>query len=173
MDFSYWSCRLRNTNGEPTLQKVWIDHIHTFIYMELIDYLFAVFDHQVSCNILMFQFCFYFLYKLICRGIKSRSKKRAMGNFIHNQASPSHIGIRTAGVDNVCNFSRTNSDLCISIVTWNMNGQVQSLHSFVSYLSVCLIPSPIHRNSIKLLRVAFKFLPLRPQKQTQVYKIGL
>ncbi|KAL2318663.1 hypothetical protein Fmac_032539 [Flemingia macrophylla] len=43
--------------------------------------------------------------------------------FIHNQASPSHVGIRSVGVDEICNFSTT-SDLCISIVTWNMNGQV-------------------------------------------------
>ncbi|ESW32789.1 hypothetical protein PHAVU_001G017200 [Phaseolus vulgaris] len=58
----------------------------------------------------------------LCKGRKSRSKRRPMG-FIHNQASPSHTGIRTVGVEKVCNFS-TDSDLCISIVTWNMNGQV-------------------------------------------------
>ncbi|KAK4276618.1 hypothetical protein QN277_014746 [Acacia crassicarpa] len=45
--------------------------------------------------------------------------------FIHAQASPSHVGIRTVDVDKVCNSS-TASDLCISIVTWNMNGQVTS-----------------------------------------------
>ncbi|XP_061341404.1 type IV inositol polyphosphate 5-phosphatase 11 [Gastrolobium bilobum] len=58
----------------------------------------------------------------LCKGRKSRSKRRPM-SFIHHQASPSHIGIRTVGADNVCNFF-SNSDLCISIVTWNMNGQV-------------------------------------------------
>ncbi|XP_057425300.1 type IV inositol polyphosphate 5-phosphatase 11 isoform X2 [Lotus japonicus] len=56
------------------------------------------------------------------KGRKSRSKKRPM-SFVHHQASPSHTGIRTVSVDNACNFS-TDSDLCISIVTWNMNGQV-------------------------------------------------
>ncbi|XP_029130573.1 type IV inositol polyphosphate 5-phosphatase 11 isoform X2 [Cajanus cajan] len=60
----------------------------------------------------------------LCKGRRySSSKRRTMG-FIHNQASPSHIGIRNVGVDKICNFSTTNSDLCISIVTWNMNGQV-------------------------------------------------
>jgi len=61
---------------------------------------------------------------------KSRSKRRPMG-FIHNQASPSHTGIRTVGVEKVCNFS-TDSDLCISIVTWNMNGQVYPSNFTVS-----------------------------------------
>lgn len=32
-------------------------------------------------------------------------------------------GIQTVAVENHCNFSR-NSDLCICVVTWNMNGQV-------------------------------------------------
>ncbi|KAL5126937.1 Type IV inositol polyphosphate 5-phosphatase 11 [Glycine soja] len=58
----------------------------------------------------------------LCKGSKTRSKRRPMG-FIHNQASPSHIGIRTVGVEKACSFS-IDSDLCISIVTWNMNGQV-------------------------------------------------
>ncbi|CAL0322423.1 unnamed protein product [Lupinus luteus] len=44
-------------------------------------------------------------------------------SFIHHQTSLSHTGVRTVDVDNVFNFS-TNSDICISIVTWNMNGQV-------------------------------------------------
>ncbi|XP_059637768.1 type IV inositol polyphosphate 5-phosphatase 11 [Cornus florida] len=34
-----------------------------------------------------------------------------------------HEGIKTVGANNHCNFSST-SDLCICIVTWNMNGQV-------------------------------------------------
>ncbi|XP_019457709.1 PREDICTED: type IV inositol polyphosphate 5-phosphatase 11 [Lupinus angustifolius] len=56
------------------------------------------------------------------KGSKSRLKRMPM-SFIHHQTSPSHTGIRTVDVDNVTNFT-TNSDLCISIVTWNMNGQV-------------------------------------------------
>ncbi|KAI4336916.1 hypothetical protein L6164_015389 [Bauhinia variegata] len=51
-----------------------------------------------------------------------RWKRKPMG-FVHHQASPTHTGIRTVGVDDVCKFS-VDSDLCISIVTWNMNGQV-------------------------------------------------
>ncbi|XWS21105.1 hypothetical protein CRYUN_Cryun30bG0026800 [Craigia yunnanensis] len=31
--------------------------------------------------------------------------------------------MKTVEADNLCDFSR-NSDLCICIVTWNMNGQV-------------------------------------------------
>ncbi|GMI96778.1 ARABIDOPSIS THALIANA INOSITOL POLYPHOSPHATE 5-PHOSPHATASE 11 [Hibiscus trionum] len=34
-----------------------------------------------------------------------------------------HDGIKTVRADNACDFSR-NSDLCICVVTWNMNGQV-------------------------------------------------
>ncbi|XVE69955.1 hypothetical protein DITRI_Ditri10aG0032900 [Diplodiscus trichospermus] len=34
-----------------------------------------------------------------------------------------HEGIKTVEADNLCDFSR-NSDLCICVVTWNMNGQV-------------------------------------------------
>ncbi|KAL5780407.1 hypothetical protein ACOSQ2_011144 [Xanthoceras sorbifolium] len=41
---------------------------------------------------------------------------------IHHHVS-THEGIKTVDADNHCNFS-TNSDLCICIVTWNMNGQV-------------------------------------------------
>lgn len=60
--------------------------------------------------------------QLICKRRKLRSKSRPTG-FVHHQTSPSQIGIRTVDVDNTCNFSTT-SNLCISIVTWNMNGQV-------------------------------------------------
>ncbi|XP_058725251.1 type IV inositol polyphosphate 5-phosphatase 11 [Vicia villosa] len=59
--------------------------------------------------------------QLICKRRKLRSKRRPTG-FVHHQTSHSHIGIRTVGVDKACNF--TTSNLCISIVTWNMNGQV-------------------------------------------------
>ncbi|XP_028791577.1 type IV inositol polyphosphate 5-phosphatase 11-like [Neltuma alba] len=55
-------------------------------------------------------------------GLKTRTRRKPMG-FIHHQASPSHVGIRTVDVNRVSNSS-TASDLCISIVTWNMNGQV-------------------------------------------------
>ncbi|KAJ1393206.1 Inositol polyphosphate-related phosphatase [Sesbania bispinosa] len=79
--------------------------------------------------------------------------------FIHHQASPSsHIGIKTVGVDNVCNFS-TNSDLCISIVTWNMNGQVtfEDLAEMVGsnrefdLLAVGLQEAPRPRNKVATL----------------------
>ncbi|XP_062157551.1 type IV inositol polyphosphate 5-phosphatase 11 [Alnus glutinosa] len=42
----------------------------------------------------------------------------------HDHQTASHEGIKTVGVvDKLCDFS-SNSDLCICIVTWNMNGQV-------------------------------------------------
>lgn len=40
-----------------------------------------------------------------------------------------HEGIKTVKVDNLCNFSR-NSDLCVCIVTWNMNGKVK-VHALI------------------------------------------
>ncbi|XP_054796230.1 type IV inositol polyphosphate 5-phosphatase 11 isoform X2 [Prosopis cineraria] len=55
-------------------------------------------------------------------GLKTRTRREPMG-FIHHQASPSHAGIRTVDVDKVCTLS-TGSELRVSIVTWNMNGQV-------------------------------------------------
>ncbi|XP_009365619.2 type IV inositol polyphosphate 5-phosphatase 11 [Pyrus x bretschneideri] len=38
-------------------------------------------------------------------------------------ATTSHEGIKTVRADNRCDFS-SYSDLCVSVVTWNMNGQV-------------------------------------------------
>lgn len=47
----------------------------------------------------------------------------AMGIVSNNEDVFAHEGIRTVGVENSCDFSST-SDLCISIITWNMNGRV-------------------------------------------------
>ncbi|KAK2974091.1 hypothetical protein RJ640_020447, partial [Escallonia rubra] len=52
-----------------------------------------------------------------------RNMKRKARGIINNEDTMDHEGIRTVGVDNRCNFSTT-SDLCICILTWNMNGQV-------------------------------------------------
>lgn len=41
----------------------------------------------------------------------------------NNEEIATHEGIKTVGVDKYCDFSGT-ADLCICIVTWNMNGQV-------------------------------------------------
>ncbi|XP_018821612.1 type IV inositol polyphosphate 5-phosphatase 11 [Juglans regia] len=41
----------------------------------------------------------------------------------NDTANHDHEGIKTVGADNLCDFS-SSSDLCICIVTWNMNGQV-------------------------------------------------
>ncbi|KAK2452444.1 hypothetical protein P8452_00209 [Trifolium repens] len=61
--------------------------------------------------------------QLCKRGKLSRWKRRPI-SFVHDhESSPSEIGIRTVSLDKACNFS-TASNLCISIVTWNMNGQV-------------------------------------------------
>lgn len=46
-------------------------------------------------------------------------------------ATTSHEGIKTVRADNRCDFS-SYSDLCVSVVTWNMNGQVRSYFNFVS-----------------------------------------
>ncbi|GLU04383.1 hypothetical protein SLE2022_215330 [Rubroshorea leprosula] len=40
-----------------------------------------------------------------------------------NPTNATHEGIKTVNADNRCDFS-TSSDLCICIVTWNMNGKV-------------------------------------------------
>ncbi|MBA0836959.1 hypothetical protein Goarm_009147, partial [Gossypium armourianum] len=54
------------------------------------------------------------------KGRRSKYKRKlSLGSF-NNRA---HEGIKTVEADNLCEFSR-NSDLCICIVTWNMNGQV-------------------------------------------------
>ncbi|XP_039044401.1 type IV inositol polyphosphate 5-phosphatase 11-like [Hibiscus syriacus] len=48
------------------------------------------------------------------KGKRSKCKRKPAGI---------HDGIKTVRADNLCDFSR-NSDLCICVVTWNMNGQV-------------------------------------------------
>lgn len=63
-----------------------------------------------------------FGFSRFCRA-KSNLKREPMSFMNHHTAS--HEGIKTVGVDNLCDFS-SNSDLCVCIVTWNMNGQVRS-----------------------------------------------
>ncbi|RYR06320.1 hypothetical protein Ahy_B06g086070 isoform B [Arachis hypogaea] len=125
---------------------------------------------------------------LFCKGKNySRWKRRPIMSFIHNQASPTHIGIRTVEAENVCNFS-THSDLCISIATWNMNGQVsfEELADMVGsnrefeLLAVGLQEAPKERKVATLLKEALhethtstylghqmqKDLPLQMDKQS-------
>ncbi|KAJ0025170.1 hypothetical protein Pint_08899 [Pistacia integerrima] len=58
-------------------------------------------------------------------GVKGRGfkLKRKQMDLMKNQLVSNYEGIQTVEVDNHCNFLQ-NSDLCICVVTWNMNGQV-------------------------------------------------
>ncbi|XP_031252774.1 type IV inositol polyphosphate 5-phosphatase 11 [Pistacia vera] len=58
-------------------------------------------------------------------GVKGRGfkLKRKQMDLMKNQLVSNNEGIQTVEVDNHCNFLQ-NSDLCICVVTWNMNGQV-------------------------------------------------
>ncbi|KAG6749193.1 hypothetical protein POTOM_046236 [Populus tomentosa] len=51
---------------------------------------------------------------------RSKSMRKQMDSMNHNTH---HEGIKTVKVNKVCDFSG-NSDLCICVVTWNMNGQM-------------------------------------------------
>jgi hypothetical protein len=64
---------------------------------------------------------------------RAKLKRKAMGFMNHHDhQTASHEGIKTVGVvDKLCDFS-SNSDLCICIVTWNMNGQVRRRSSTTS-----------------------------------------
>ncbi|KAH7850349.1 hypothetical protein Vadar_031435 [Vaccinium darrowii] len=56
---------------------------------------------------------------------RSRFKfKRKPQDVMNNEDTAIHEGVKTIGVENYCDFSAGTSDLCICIVTWNMNGQV-------------------------------------------------
>lgn len=57
------------------------------------------------------------------RRFKLRRKPIQLGSLDSHGATMSHEGIKTVRVDNRCDFS-SYSDLCICVVTWNMNGQV-------------------------------------------------
>ncbi|XWS24313.1 hypothetical protein CRYUN_Cryun28dG0090500 [Craigia yunnanensis] len=56
------------------------------------------------------------------KGRRSKYKRKPAVDSFNNPLG-THEGVKTVGVDNLGDFSR-NSDLCICIVTWNMNGQV-------------------------------------------------
>ncbi|XAR61811.1 Inositol-polyphosphate 5-phosphatase [Bertholletia excelsa] len=58
----------------------------------------------------------------LCRR-KSKTTRKSQDRAVTNHAAAVREGIRTVDVDNHCDFSGS-SDLCICIVTWNMNGQV-------------------------------------------------
>ncbi|PQQ13580.1 type IV inositol polyphosphate 5-phosphatase 11 isoform X1 [Prunus yedoensis var. nudiflora] len=57
------------------------------------------------------------------RRFKLRRKPIQLGSLDSHGTTMSHEGITTVRVDNRCDFSSF-SDLCICVVTWNMNGQV-------------------------------------------------
>ncbi|PIN15824.1 Inositol polyphosphate 5-phosphatase [Handroanthus impetiginosus] len=58
---------------------------------------------------------------LVC-GKRGKRRMRGIPVGIMNNADASHEGIKTVKANHLCDFSNT-SDLCICIVTWNMNGQ--------------------------------------------------
>ncbi|KAK6245341.1 hypothetical protein SCA6_008431 [Theobroma cacao] len=55
------------------------------------------------------------------KGRRSKCNRKPVDSF--NNPAGTHEGIKTVGADNLCDFS-TDSNLCICIVTWNMNGKV-------------------------------------------------
>ncbi|RVW50450.1 Type IV inositol polyphosphate 5-phosphatase 11 [Vitis vinifera] len=57
-----------------------------------------------------------------CKGPRFKLK-RGPADYSMNDLATNHDGIRTVRADNRCDFSGS-SDLCICVVTWNMNGQV-------------------------------------------------
>ncbi|KAG7941631.1 hypothetical protein I3843_16G054700 [Carya illinoinensis] len=69
----------------------------------------------------------------ISTGVRGGGRRRRRAEYSHRKpmvymypdstANQDHEGIKTVGADNLCDFS-SSSDLCICIVTWNMNGQV-------------------------------------------------
>lgn len=64
---------------------------------------------------------------LFCRRRSKYRRKLPAVDYFNKPAvgSTDHEGIKTVGADNRCDLS-TNSDLCICVVTWNMNGQVRT-----------------------------------------------
>ncbi|OMO87658.1 Inositol polyphosphate-related phosphatase [Corchorus capsularis] len=65
---------------------------------------------------------FYTILQAAGKGRRSKYKRKPVLDSFNNPVG-SHEGIKRVGADNHCDFSR-NSDLCICVVTWNMNGQV-------------------------------------------------
>ncbi|BBG94946.1 inositol polyphosphate 5-phosphatase 11 [Prunus dulcis] len=61
--------------------------------------------------------------KLRRRRFMIRRKPIQLGSLDSHGSTMSHEGLKTVRVDNRCDFS-SYSDLCICVVTWNMNGQV-------------------------------------------------
>ncbi|KAL5558108.1 hypothetical protein UlMin_034319 [Ulmus minor] len=60
------------------------------------------------------------------KGERSKWKRKpnlAKENYNPTTTSTSHGGIQTVKADNLCQLS-SDSDICICVITWNMNGQV-------------------------------------------------
>lgn len=58
----------------------------------------------------------------LCKRKDKMIKRKPVVNIVENDEG-THEGIKTVDAGNCCEFSG-NSDVCICIVTWNMNGQV-------------------------------------------------
>ncbi|XP_057973939.1 type IV inositol polyphosphate 5-phosphatase 11 isoform X2 [Malania oleifera] len=84
----------------------------------------------------------------------NKLKPKPMGSMtmISNHAATHHEGIRTVDADNLCDFS-SGSDLCICMVTWNMNGQLVGRNRKFHILVVGLQEVP-RRNLSRLLQAA-------------------
>ncbi|PPD90362.1 hypothetical protein GOBAR_DD12717 [Gossypium barbadense] len=67
---------------------------------------------------------------------RSKRKKLAVDDSL-NKPAPTHDGIKSVMADNLCNFS-TNSDLCICMVTWNMNGQIAGGGNYAVSATICV-----------------------------------
>ncbi|KAL3505249.1 hypothetical protein ACH5RR_035090 [Cinchona calisaya] len=58
----------------------------------------------------------------LCR---RKNKQKPINSIIDNYEG-THEGIKTLEAGNCCEFSGSSADVCLCIVTWNMNGQVSS-----------------------------------------------
>lgn len=73
----------------------------------------------------------------ICKG-RSKGKRKAMASVdnYNNNNPTSHDGIKSVKMNNPCELSN-NSDICICVVTWNMNGQVINYNLLWFFISFC------------------------------------
>ncbi|XP_027090884.1 type IV inositol polyphosphate 5-phosphatase 11-like [Coffea arabica] len=62
---------------------------------------------------------------IFCTRLSRKTNKRKTAASIIDSDDRTHEGVRTVDTGNCCEFSG-HSDVCLCIVTWNMNGQVSS-----------------------------------------------
>lgn len=72
---------------------------------------------------------------MVCRRSRFKGKRKPQ-DVMDNDGVAIHEGVKTIGVENYCDFSAGSTpDICICIVTWNMNGQVKTFLYSVSDFS--------------------------------------